>query len=124
MEKMMSRSERLNNKEQFRSWVRGLLSEGIVTVSFTKKDGTERVMNCTTNGIHIPVDKQPKAQVHETNTEDPVNFPKAKAKSVDAYAVFDIDKQEWRSFRWADVNQVSFSLGEYNTKGEYNGLVE
>lgn len=116
----MSRTERLNNKEEFRSWVRGLLGEGIVTVSFTKKDGTERVLHCSTNTVHIPTDKHPK--VHETNTEDPINFPKA--KSVEAQAVFDIDKQEWRSFRWADVNNVRYTLGEYNTKGEYNGLVE
>lgn len=116
----MSRSERLNNKEEFRSWVRGLLSEGIVTVTFTKKDGTERVMNCSTNGVHIPESKQPK--VHETNTDNPIDFPKA--KSVESHAVFDVDKQEWRSFRWADVNEVRYTLGQYNTKGEYNGLVD
>jgi hypothetical protein len=115
MEKMMSRSERLNNKEQFRSWVRGLLSEGIVTVSFTKKDGTERVMNCSLDGKLIPEDKYPK--VKETGAT-------VKAKSTESYAVFDIDKQEWRSFRWADVNEVRYALGQYNTKGEYNGLVD
>jgi hypothetical protein len=112
---MMSRSERLRNKEEFRSWVRSLLNEGIVTISFTKKDGTERVMNCALRGDLIPEDKYPK--VKETGAT-------TKAKSTESYAVFDIDKQEWRSFRWADVNEVRYALGQYNTKGEYNGLVD
>lgn len=110
----MSRSERLHNKEEFRSWVRGLLNEGIVTISFTKKDGTERVMNCVLRGDLIPEDKYPKVKTGETT----------RAKSTESYAVFDIDKQEWRSFCWADVNQVRYALNQYNTKGEYNGLVD
>ena len=34
-------------KEQIRSWVRGLLNNSEISVTFTKADGTDREMLCT-----------------------------------------------------------------------------
>lgn len=57
-------------------------------VTFTKTDGTERVINCTTNIAVIPQEKHPKGTG---------SSPESTKR------VFDIDKQEWRSFRWENV---------------------
>jgi hypothetical protein len=81
-----------------REWLRGVLKMHETTVTFTKKDGTERKMICTLAESKIPSEKTPK------NT--------GKAKSEDAIAVFDIEKQDWRSFRWDSVTRVDFTLGK------------
>lgn len=63
------------------------LAKGTVTVTFTKKDGTERTMNCTRSSGIIPVEKHPKG---DTSTE-----------TGDNIRVFDLDKQDWRSFNFS-----------------------
>ena len=60
-------------------------------VSFTKKDGSERVMRCTLNEQLLP-EKESKTNSRSIPTT--------------SLAVFDVDKQEWRSFRWDSINQV------------------
>ena len=40
--------------KKFKRWLKGHLAFGPVTVTFTKKDGTERVMECTTNPTLVP----------------------------------------------------------------------
>jgi hypothetical protein len=60
-----------------------------VRVTFTKKDGSERVMSCTLAESRIPEDKRPKTQ--NTKTSDEV------------CAVFDSEVMEWRSFRWESL---------------------
>jgi hypothetical protein len=81
-----------------REWLRGLLRDEKVTITFTKKDETERVMVCTLKEEKIPSEKSPK------NT--------GKSESDDAIAVFDLEKQDWRSFRFDSVKKIEFSLGE------------
>ena len=66
-----------------------------VTVVFTKKDGTERAMLCTLIESKIPGDKQPKTPTEVGST------------TGQAVRVFDIDKGEWRSFRWDSVKTVN-----------------
>lgn len=105
------RSERLKNKEEFRSWLNETLRTNPTTINFTKKDGTERVMLCSTMSAVIPEDKQPKGTG-------------SKVTSSESHAVFDMEKQEWRSFRYADVNSVQTGNTYYMTKGEYNALVD
>jgi len=48
----------LNEKDfkLFKKWLRSHLAFGPVTVVFTKKDGTERVMECTTSPDLVPVE--------------------------------------------------------------------
>jgi hypothetical protein len=78
--------------------LRGVLRSEKVTITFTKKDGTERKMICTLKEDKIPGEKAPK------NTR--------KAQSEDAIAVFDLEKSDWRSFRFDSVKKVEFSLGK------------
>jgi hypothetical protein len=67
--------------------------EGIRVV-FTKKDGTDREMLCTLAEGNIPSEKQPTAKENGSASESAVR-------------VFDIEKQEWRSFRWDSVKTVN-----------------
>lgn len=63
-----------------------ILHNHIVTVRFTKKDGTERLMKCTTNMNLIPTEK-----ISSGSSERIVN--------EDVKRVFDLEKNDWRSFR-------------------------
>jgi hypothetical protein len=83
-----------------REWLRGLLRERVVGVTFIKKDGTERVMQATLSENFIP---------EATNSE---NSATTRKKSDEALAVWDIEAQAWRSFRWDSVKTVNFTLGE------------
>jgi len=83
-----------------REWLKGLLRERVVGVTFIKKDGTERVMQATLSENFIP---------EATNSENSANTRK---KSDEALAVWDIEAQGWRSFRWDSVKTVNFTLGE------------
>jgi len=44
-----------NDWDRFNNWIRVLLTERNVKITFTKKDGTERVMNCTLDPNVIPL---------------------------------------------------------------------
>ena len=100
---MEQQPTQLNEKELnlFKQWLKGCLAFGPVTVTFTKKDGTERQMHCTLSESRIPTDKQPKTQ-------------QSASDSGSALRVFDTDKGEWRSFRWDSITNVTFSIGESN----------
>ncbi len=91
----------LSDKEikLFKKWLKGHLNYGPVTVTFTKKDGTERVMNCTTNSELVPA-------------EPIVEGVEKKEKKVneEVMPVYDLDAKGWRSFRWDSIKQVRFTL--------------
>lgn len=83
-------------KIRFRKWLNSHLVYGEVFVSFTKKDGTLREMRCTLNEEIVPK--------YEKTTET------ERKKSDEVMAVFDLDKNEWRSFRFDSVKQIRFEL--------------
>ena len=85
----------------FQKWLRSHLKFGPVTVTFTKKDGSERIMRCTTNPTYIMF-KEP-ASV-ESKREKKIN--------EDVMPVFDMEEGHWKSFRWDSIKSVSFTLGE------------
>ncbi len=66
------------------------LATGKAVVKFTKVDGTERVMNCTTMNDLIPTDQRPIPVAEGA-------IPRK--ESVETLRVFDTDIQAWRSFR-------------------------
>ena len=76
-----------------RKWLAGMLEQSIVEVTFMKKDGTERVMNCTLLEDYLP----------ETTGA-------GRSAGSDALAVFDVDADGWRSFRWDSVKAVKLSV--------------
>ena len=73
--------------------IRKLAQEGGITVTFTKVDGSERVMKCTLNKTHLPEQKD----LEEASTKD---NPKV-------LAVWDVEKSAWRSFRIDSVKEVA-----------------
>ena len=82
--------------EEGRKWLQSHLQMGPVKVTFTKKDGSERMMNCTLQeGVVVP---------HEKTTE------RTKEQNADILAVWDIDKSAWRSFRLDSVSAIQFDL--------------
>lgn len=80
-----------------REWLISLLEQSPVEVVFTKKDGTERTMKCTLMEKFLP----------ETVGSD-------RPRNDETLAVYDLEKEGWRSFRWDSVKQVNFSLGSEN----------
>jgi hypothetical protein len=80
-----------------RKWLAGILEQSVVEVTFTKKDGTERVMNCTLLEDYLP----------ETTGV-------GRSAGSDALAVFDVDADGWRSFRWDSIKAVKLSVESAN----------
>ena len=97
----------------FKKWLKSHLAFGPITVTFTKKDGTERAMKCTTSPELVPVDLI--EEKHYTSTNNPVDFPtpkKEKKVNEDVMPVYDLESKAWRSFRWDSVKQVTLTIGE------------
>jgi len=91
----------------FKKWLTGHLKYGPVTLTFTKKDGSERVMKCTTNPTYIMF-KDP--SILESKSDRKVN--------EDVMPVFDLDAGGWRSFRWDSIKSVAFTIGEDNERNK------
>jgi hypothetical protein len=66
-----------------------------VEITFTKSDGTERIMLCTLAEELIPTDKLPKTEGEAWKVGD------------DLIKVFDVEKNGWRSFNWSSVYAVN-----------------
>ena len=81
-----------------KEWLKSMLRSEIITVTFEKLDGTTREMRCTLIESKIPDESKPKNS--------------GKSQSDDAIAVFDLEKQGWRSFRFDSVRRIEFTLGE------------
>ena len=82
--------------ESFDKWIRGVLhTTPEVNVTFTKKDGTQRVMKCT-----LMPEQLPPAPVTEGKAE--------RKKSTDTIAVYDLEAKGWRSFTVKSVTNVHF----------------
>lgn len=68
--------------------LRELLRTDIVTVAFTKKDGSKREMVCTTMPEYIP----------------PVSGNSVPSDSL--VTIWDLEIQEWRSFKFDSLQSV------------------
>ena len=77
-----------------------MLRVGEVTVTFTKKDGTERVMKCTTSTELVP--DEPIAEDAAPKREKKVN--------EDVMPVYDLESKHWKSFRWDSVKEVKIVI--------------
>jgi hypothetical protein len=84
----------------FKRWLKSHLAYGPTTVIFTKKDGTERVMNCTTNPDLVPA-------VEIVESAEP---KKEKKVNEEVMPVYDLEAKAWKSFRWDSIKQVRFEL--------------
>ena len=100
-------------KEQIREWVRGLLTNTAITVTFTKADGTDREMLCTLDHSRIPVSvAKPVPTTSTAPVDGIVRESKKPRKAPDPHSirVFDLEKQEWRSFRFERLRKVTATL--------------
>lgn len=80
------------NEETLRDWVRDLARREVVEVTFTKVDGSTRVLRGTLKETEIPADKTPKGS--------------ARAENVNVVSLFDVEAQDWRSFRIDSLQKV------------------
>lgn len=87
-----------------RYWLKTMLRKSVVEVVFTKKDGTERTMKATLKAEYLPV-IQPKSEVLGVTTEE-ASSPRPRAKSADSIAVWDVEANGWRSFRWDSIKST------------------
>ena len=71
------------------------LQKGVATVSFTKVDGSTRIMECTLSGKHMPVEDMP---VKKTERVKKPNYATLSVWVVNAIG--------WRSFRIEYVFKV------------------
>ena len=56
----VTKEEKTFETAEGRKWLQDMLRMGPVTITFTKKDGDERVMTCTLQEDAIPADQRPK----------------------------------------------------------------
>lgn len=75
------------------SELKDAIRKGIASVTFTKATGEVRTMMCTTNFGLIPSDKHPVFGAQDAWTQD----------DIDLMKVFDVEKQEWRSFKLSTI---------------------
>ena len=82
--------------ELFFDRVKEIMRNQELTITFTKKDGTDRVMRCTLDPNKLPI----KESAEITTQRKPNN---------DTMAVFDLDAQGWRSFTKKSVKTIDFT---------------
>ncbi len=83
---------------EFSEWLTTMLKNvPEVTVSFSKKDGTTRVMKCT-----LLAEKLPLVEAKEDKTD--------RKKSTTSIAVYDLELNAWRSFITKQVTNVTFDV--------------
>ena len=75
--------------------IKEALRNGIITITFRKKDGTERILKGTTKLDIIPSENHPIG----TN----------KHLSEEVCRCFDTEINEWRSFRWDSIISIDFN---------------
>lgn len=79
-----------------RKWLKSALEKEVVEVVFTKKDGSERVMKCTLKEDVLPI----------IQSDDGTSI---RTRSKETLAVWDVEAEGWRSFRWDSIKTVTFS---------------
>ena len=70
------------------------LKETRANIIFIKADGTQRIMHCTLMKKFLP---------EQIDVEEYISD---KSKSQEALAVWDLEKQDWRSFRLDRIEEI------------------
>lgn len=82
------------------------LRHDILVVTFTKKDGTERVMRCTKKLELIPTEFHPKpASTFSTDMQIEQAKP-IHQRDPQVITAFDLEKNAWRSFRYTTIKTL------------------
>ena len=106
------------DKDLVREDIVELLYNDVATVTFTKKDGSERVMECTL--LQHILDKHAPKIENPAEMEEKINEwvrsgiavedseeSKRKTENPDVVAVWDIPSDGWRSFRLDSIKSIS-----------------
>ena len=86
-----------NTAEERGQWIRNLLDTGTYEITFTKVDGSKRIMPCT-----LKSDLLPQRELTENR--------RTKANNHEVLSVWCVDKSEWRSFRVMNVTEIKLIL--------------
>jgi len=86
-----------NDWDVFSKWVKGVLITKVTTITFTKKDGTERVMKCTLRPDLLPV-------------QEIVEGKEPRKQNDSVMSVYDVEANGWRSFTVRSVKRVEFTI--------------
>ena len=93
----MSDTKNLTEEQQvLRKQMIDALKQGVVTVIFTKVDGTQRTMRCSLNEAHLPPKPEP-------DPSAPAPAPVKPKRPPTNIVVWDVQKTEWRSFNIGSV---------------------
>jgi hypothetical protein len=95
---MNQKNEQHFNEEANKNFIKYALSIAEVNISFIKSNGELRNMKCTLKDDLI--------KDYSKKTD------RVKTPSNEIQPVFDLDKQEWRSFRWDSIKHFNFTLGK------------
>lgn len=93
---LVSSKKDLTSDPVFRSWLKDMLEVDECKITFTKTDGTERVMRCTLE--HSVVSKY----VKKTDR---------KSENSESIRVWDLDKNDWRTVKFDSIKEISFTIG-------------
>jgi hypothetical protein len=93
------------NRAIIRDWVKSLAQVTEIKIEFLKADGTLREMRCTLNPDKLP-------QVPASASVDGIVKESKQRKKPDEHSlrVFDLDKNEWRSFRFDRLQKVGAEI--------------
>lgn len=83
----------VDEQNTFKEWLGGLLRDGIVTITFTKRDESERVIRATLN----------EHMIAETS-----GF--GSRVNTNVISVTDVELGEWRSIRYDSIKEIRFDL--------------
>ena len=96
---------KVNNETElvaFRDAMKGILKEGVAEVTFTKKDGDQRIMTCTLDNTLLPV-------VEVVEGAEP-KTPRVLKNPNNTLSVYDINAKGWRSFVVENVTAVTYEV--------------
>jgi hypothetical protein len=95
-----------------RDWIRLLLQKTAARIDFVKSDGTVRQMHCTLDHDQIPQSTaKPIKSPSSTTVAESIELVKPrKPPSDETLRVYDLDKQEWRSFRFDRLQNITVDV--------------
>jgi hypothetical protein len=77
-----------------KEYITEIITAGPVDVTFTKKDGTVRLLKCTLSPALLPT---------KTVDDESVIPVKVRKVSENSLAVYDLINTSWKSFRWDSI---------------------
>lgn len=84
---------------ELKTQLKEIIQNNVVTVFFTKVDGTEREMKCTLMTEYLP-------DQYQNNNTQLLQESLGRPENVNTLSVWDLDANSWRSFRCDSVTRI------------------